>query len=153
MQGVNLALSSNKSDLAGSLYRSLGDIAVKEDSIDLAKAYFLRAFEYFVDKEDHHNHVSVKTVLGNIEWVSDRLYEVMSYYMEAIDLSEKHNIDNYLPILYLNIGVINTEFDNYANSLDNFSMALEMFKERKDSLNIRMSYSNMGSVYSSMNGW
>ena len=149
-QGLNLSRSSGHDELSGNLYRSLGDIAVKEDSIDLARTYFLRAYNIFEQQGDFSNLVSAATVLGNIEWVSDRLSGAMNYYLEAIALAEEHGVDEYLAVLYLNIGVINTEFNNHSDALENFSKALDMFIAEKDSMNIGMSYNNMGGVYATI---
>jgi len=150
-QAIKLSENSDFEDFLGDSYRSLGDIAVKEDSLDLAQSYFQIALEHFERQEEYRKLAFAITVLGNIEFVRDRYSEAMYYYLDAINIAKEHEVENILPILYLNIGAIHSESDNNTDAIENFSLALQGFQKLRDSMNIAQAYHNLGAIYQKMN--
>lgn len=145
-QALKLSNNAEIEEYHGDIFRSLGDIAIKEDSMELAKELYLRSNDYFTQQQRIKDKIMVLTVLGNIEYVKNQYADAMHYYLDALKLSEEHDFERQLPILYTNIGGINLIFNNYSVATENFSRALEGFMKRNDSINMAIIYSYIGNV-------
>lgn len=152
-QALNLSKNSNIKDYLGETYGSLGDIAIMEDSISLAKEHYLKAKEFFEEQGKHEKLIGVIKVLGNIAYVRDDLTVGLDHYLEAIRLTEEYGFEYMLPGLYINIGAVNLKSGNYGDAIENFSRALEESREIQDSVMIAIAYHNMGVAYYSMNDY
>ncbi len=147
-KGLNLAKLSGTDVFNGKLYRSLGDIYIKQDSMELAEKYFLIASDYFLKNQEVEDLTMVKNVLGNIQFMRGRYVEAMEYYMEAIAMAKELGLNNILAPLYHNIGAINVNSrKEYSEAIKNFSIALKLFTEAGDSTNMATTYKNIGDTY------
>lgn len=151
LKGISLSNQIDLSNFNGELYRSLGDIAIKQDSMNLAEQYYLTAYEYFKEQDKQRDQVMVMNVLGNIEYMRNKYSQAMDYYLEAVKLTEKNSFNEFLGHLYHNIAGINVDFqNNYTDAIKNFSVALELFKSNGDSVNMASVYHSLGSTYQKM---
>lgn len=151
-KGLELSITTGINIHNGDLYRSLGDIAIKQDRMDLGEEYYLKALSCFKIQDQHENLVMVMNVLGNIQFMQNCYAEAMNYYLDGIEIAEEYNFEEFLPHFYHNIGAINVSSQhNYADAIKNFSIALDLFKALYDSLNIANVYSNLGTTYAMLN--
>ncbi len=148
-----LVLSQNTAigSCLGDIYRSLGDIAIKQDSLELAKDYFEHAYDQFKKQSSPIKLADIIIVLGNVEFVSDQLANAMDYYLKAIEISHENNFNRRLIRIYLNIGAINNNLQNYPKAIENLSKSLEICIVQKDSFELPKIYLNMGIAYHSLN--
>jgi len=148
-----LTLSRNTDTDAhlGEIFGCLGDIAVIQDSIEPARAYYETALGFFENSEDIRGLVGVTVVLGNIAFMQDDLADAMQYYMRSINHAKESGLEKWLPSLNLNIGSINSKAGYYNEALTYFLKSLESLQNTNDSLNIAQAFANIGMVYIELN--
>ena len=148
-----LVLSRNASidSYTGTIYRSLGDIAIKEDSLDLAKQFYEDAYSKFLNQQEPENLADILIVLGNVEFVRNQYASALDYYLKGVEISRDNNFIRRQARLYINLGALNINLEKYSEAVENLSKALEICIDQKDSLELPNIYLNMGLSYQSLN--
>jgi tetratricopeptide (TPR) repeat protein len=147
--GLQLSATARTDIYMGDLYRSLGDIAIKEDSMDLGENYYKKAYEYYKTEDEQKDLVMVMNVLGNIQFMRSRYVDAMTWYLDAFEIAKRNDFKIFLAHLYHNIGAVYIDTkSNYDEALKNFSAALDLFEDLGDSANIANVYTSLGETYS-----
>ncbi len=150
-QALRLSENAQLYQTLGDIYRSMGDIAIKQDSLELAKHYYSLAYENYNQQSFPEKLADILTVLGNIEFVGDQMANAMDYYMKGIEVSRENNFQRRLARLHMNIGAINLNLQNFVEAINNLLESLEISLAQNDSLELPMIYHNMGLAYQSLN--
>lgn len=146
--GLKLSSKSGIDTFKGDLYRSLGDIAIKQDSMNLAEDYYIRSSGYYQTEDKQEDLLMVKNVLGNIKFMQNKYVEAMTHYLNALEIAEKTNLREVQAHLNHNIGAIYFDASsNYNDAINNFSNALELFKALKDTMNMAHVYNSLAEAY------
>lgn len=160
LQLVDLAKSRNYAYLAlemsqktevneflGEIYGCLGDIAVIQDSLDIAKKHYERSLQLFEKTGGSNDLVGVTMVLGNIANVQNNLAEAMIYYKEAIKYAEESGLETWLDDLHLNIAILNSKAGKIEEAQNYLTIALELAQKTNDTLDIANAYDYIGLTY------
>jgi tetratricopeptide (TPR) repeat protein len=141
-----LLLSENTGidDFKGEIFGCLGDIAVMQDSLDLAKSYYQQSLVLFEEAGDDAGLAGVYLVLGNISTVQNNLAEAIVFYQNALEFAKRAGLETWIDNLYSNIGSINMQAGNFEEAQELFVLALEKATEQNDSLVLANVYSNLG---------
>ena len=122
---TKLAKSSGANRHLGELYGLLGDIAVMEDSLLLAKKYYLQSKDNFEQQEDFKSLVGVLSVLGNIALATDQLAEAMDYYLKTQEYALQEGMNDWIATISLNIGTIYFGAGQLVRAQEYYNIALE----------------------------
>jgi tetratricopeptide (TPR) repeat protein len=152
-RALNLSVTSQTDKYLGEIYGLLGDIAVVEDSMNLAKQYYEIALDEFYAQNDLNGATGVAMVLGNIAFVRDDLATAMQFYLKAIDLASTAGLETWLPSVYLNIGSIHFKAGQNKMAQQYFSDALEGFNKNGNELLAASAYDNLGMTYLDMGAY
>lgn len=146
-QALRLAQNTSSQEYLAKINGSLGDIAIAQDSIDLARNYYQTAHQQYEAQKNIDGIITLTTILGNIAFVKNDLSNALQFYHKAIKLAQQGNYDKRLQRLYLNIGSIFIKSNEFAESQKYTSKALVAFLEMGDTLEAAQAYSNLGIVY------
>lgn len=142
-----LAKGTNSQYYLGKFNGSLGDIAIAQDSVEIARVYYEQALTHYEADENLDGIVSILTILGNIAFVQDDLSDAMQYYHKGIKIALEEDFQIRLNRLYLNIGSVLIRSNQYVESQKYTTIALNNFLSMGDTIEIAQTYSNLGLVY------
>lgn len=145
-----LAEKTNAVSSLGLIYAALGEIALMQDSVRVAKQQFKKAREYLSGAENVKALISVYLSIGNRYIDKDNYAEAMRFYLEGIDLSKQSGEDHKLPNLLNNLGIVYLNSNKTRQALDLYSEALELFAKQHDTINVAGITANIGSLYVQM---
>lgn len=146
-KALSLSLNTKTVHALGNIYALLGDIAVMQDSLILAKGYYTESIKYFNVEENEYRMVAITQVLGNIALTFNDLSTAMHYYHQSVDYALKTNHMIRLPSLYLNIGSIHLSSGRFVESQEYFTKALKGSQAAGDTLLAGEAYSHLGLTY------
>lgn len=146
-QALTMSEKTGIVDYLGEIYGCLGDVAVIEDSLDVAKEYYEQSLILFEETGGSRDLAGVTMVLGNIANVQNNLAEAMIFYQRAINYAKESGLETWLDDLYLNIGILNTKAGKLEEAQNYLTIALETAKKTNDTLNIANAYDNIGLTY------
>ena len=141
---LNLSNNTEIGDFKAEIYGCLGDIAVMQDSIELARNYYLTSLALFEESNDAAGLAGVTLVLGNIAYVQNNLPDAMVFYQRALKYAEEAGYHTWIDNLYSNIGNLSLEAGNYNEAQELFIAALEKAIDQSDTVVITNAYSNLG---------
>ncbi len=150
MKGLNLAKKSDNIDGALKNYLALGLIALKADSIIVARNYYLEAIK-FTGKTNNNN--SILTAYLNLGYSCDLLSDYgnsMEYYYKGLHIADSLNLKTIQSRFYNNIAIIYNKTGNDRKAINYYFRAAAIFKEigKEDYYaNILL---NIGEIYSSL---
>ena len=143
-QALQLSDNAGINDFRARIYASMGDIAVMNDSLELAREYYEASLKFFQQDENDAGLIGVYLILGNIAMVQNRLVDALDHYRTAIRYSESAGREEWLDNLYNNIGNIDIGVGNHVEAQDTYALALEKAIEQGDSMMMVIIYSNLG---------
>lgn len=149
-KALRLSTSSNTVTFLGEIYGLYGDIAVLQDSLDIAKKYYEKSLNYFNELNDIEGAVGVMNVLGNIALVRDDLPTAMQYYLKSLDLAKSAEMDVWLSSININIGIIYYQSGQLKKAQEYYIEALEGILKTDQALKIGDAYDNLGQTYSEL---
>ncbi len=129
------------------VYAQSGFFALKKNLLDQAFLNFTLAAKYYSNAGNQVQYARIRSMMGSICLVNDRIADAMGYYMEVIDLSEKNPLDKILPHVYNNVGNIYMDSDDFSNALVYFIKALQSFRKIGDTANTVYPLLNLGECY------
>lgn len=141
---LNLSENSGIEEFKAEIFGCFGDIAIMQDSIELARQYYETSLSLFETTYDVAGLSGVNLVLGNIASVQNNLPDAMVYYQQALMYAEKAGFETWMDNLYGNIGSLNLKAGNFKEAQKLFVLALEKATEQADTLVMANSYSNLG---------
>jgi len=142
-----LSKKTNITTNLGQIYSYLGDLALRQDSLEVAEHMFKEAELLLVEENKPEELISVYLLIGNRYIEKDNYAEAMSYYYKGIEISENNNSKSRLPNLYNNLGIVYLNINNPEKALNLYSKALKLFEEKMDTMNIAGTTTNIGSIY------
>lgn len=146
-QAFNLSESTHTDTYSAEIFSLLGDIAVRNDSLLLAKSYYNKALGYYQELSQQSDLIGIYVVLGNIALTFDDFSSAMAYYHKAIDYALINNDIESLSSIYLNIGTIHFYSGRTIESQEYFLEALNGFLKIGDTALVADAYINLGHVY------
>ena len=151
--GTALKISNSKTsaDILGQLHHFIGNVEVTHDSLDKAEESYLKAETYYQQSKSWDRLSANYLLLGNIFFVKDQLVKSLSYYDQGMKLAQQHDLKNILGEFYLNIGSIYYKAESYQEALHYHELAQKEFELRHDSLDIGITLSSLGLIYSDLN--
>lgn len=142
-----LSHTANSEKYLGEIYGLFGDIAVMQDSLIEAKAYYENSLQYFIKTDDIKGATGVTSVLGNIAMIRDDHATAMQYYLRTVDYANESGLQDWLPVIYLNIGSIYFETGQIKEAQEYFARTLEGVKDPAYNKLILEAYNNLGMTY------
>ena len=150
-EGANLSEQTGDRTYIRDIYGLLGDIAIMQDSLELAKEYYLLTLNHAEEQNNIEDLTIFSLVLGNIDFVQDNLVGALRYYHQAAKYAKESGQTKQLNFLNMNIGSINFRLRNIESAQEYAIKALNGFIESGDSINIAGSYANLALTYSYLN--
>ena len=126
------------------VYAQFAFLNLKQNQLDQAFFNFNMAAKYYGISGDQELSTRMKSMLGSICLVQDNIVEALTYFMEVIDLSEKHHLYTILPHVLSNVGNIYLDCDDYNTALDYYSNSLILFRQIGDTVNTAYPLLNLG---------
>ena len=126
------------------VYAQSAFLNLKQNQLDQAFFNFNMAAKYYGISGDQELSTRMKSMLGSICLVQDNIVEALTYFMEVIDLSEKHHLYTILPHVLSNVGNIYLDCDDYNTALDYYSNSLILFRQIGDTVNTAYPLLNLG---------
>lgn len=146
-QALLLAEKINSIENLGVIYAHLGELALVQDSIEVAENQFIRAADYLSKAKKPMELITVYLSIGNRYIEKDNYADALKYYLKGIELSEEAKIDDKLANLYNNLGIVYLNINKTEEALDLYSKSLSLFTKKGDTMNIAGTTTNIGSIY------
>ena len=146
-EALQLAESVNDNERKGLVYLLLGDLAMQQDSIDLAEYDYQEAIRLLSGTGSRASLIKARLSLGNRYTEKEDYPAAMDQYLNGIRLAEEYGITDQLANLYNNLGVIYINMNNTGKALELYTLALDNFEKLQDTLNIAGTTTNIGSIY------
>lgn len=147
LQAYSLAKLSNDEEYLGLLHSFFGDLALFQDSTELAKAEYQKAIPFLISAEAHNELVRTYHKLGNRYIETDNLPDALDSFLKAIRLAEEIGDTERLPNLNNNLGVVYLKLNQPQKALELYSEALDLFIALADTVNWAGTTTNIGSIY------
>ena len=128
MKGLNLAQKSDNRDGALKNYLALGLIALKADSIIVARNHYLEAIK-FTGKTSNNN--SIITACLNLGYSYDLLSDYgnsMEYYYKGLHIADSLNLKTIQSKFYNNIAIIYNKTGNDRKAINYYFRGRSNFK-------------------------
>lgn len=151
MKALSLSSKTGVGDFLAEIYGCLGDVAVMQDSLDVAQKYYLNSLELFEESGDPAGLAGVSMVLGNIANVQDNLSEAMLYYQRAVKYAKEAGLNHWLDNLYHNIGDLIINAGSFVEAQEYLSFALEAAEKSNDSAVMASVLASFGDTYIELN--
>lgn len=140
---------------------NIGAIRLQMKQFDSAEENFHDAlsilnslFERNVDGKPFPEIISFYNNLGIIKKEKGLMNEAIDYYLRGIAIARQMNLTNeYLAMLYNNLGKAYTYLGKFDEAFDALSKSLEIRENNNDKAGITASYRNIGSYYLSLGNY
>lgn len=149
--GEELSVNTNNSEYLGELYAILGNLDVKQDSLNKAQLNYEKAVIYFTEQNNDKGLTAVKILLGNIALFKDKLLDAYMYYQQSLVHAKKSGRESAIPVILINIGAIHSESGEHLEAINYYDDAILVLQKTNDSVLLADAYSNIGSSYLAIN--
>ena len=149
LQAIDKAKGAGYKKGEGKGYNLLGILCRRRSFYAEAEDYFLMALKIREDLKDSLGISSVYTNLANTKRDQGKLVEAINYGIKAIEYSEPHKIEapGDVGMAYMNLGITYSRNKDLNKSQEFYNLALSIFEEQKDSIQIGRAKYNFAIQY------
>ncbi len=126
---------------------SLAYAYVTANDLDNAGAYYDEAAGHYQQAGNTLEQTRCVMLLGNIALAKGEYFDALQRYEACLPVAREENLDELLPHLNNNIGVIFLELGDYDDALPYLETAAEMFERIGDEYNAAYTSSNIAYIY------
>lgn len=132
---------------------NLGITYLKISEDNEAKNCFDEALDIFIENGDKEGEANILKLMGSLEMRNTNYGKALTYYFDALKISEEINDTTYIAGLHQDIGDVYEIQSELDKALEYYNKALQLSLEYGRPLGIAYSYKGLASIYESKNDY
>jgi len=149
-KGLFLAKKLDYTYGIGELYAFQADIKVIQNELFQALGYYLNSVEYFSEGNLKDKLANVLLVIGNIYITQANYPKALEYYQKGMVIADSLNLVSMIVHFYNNMGALYNELEQFDNAINIYNRALEIYRDKNDSIGQASILINLSTVYLKM---
>jgi tetratricopeptide (TPR) repeat protein len=144
---IEVAERSGNTNLQGKINFTRGNLYLNRADYKNAQFYFVKALRFYEAQKNYENASRCLNNIGVVYSYMKKIELAEKYFMESMQMREKHGYTRGNGVLYASIGYVKSERGDYNGAVHYYHKSIVAARAENDSAQLSSAYTNMGNIH------